>query len=148
MQQTQMDRWLRKKYVYVTQVYCNMLPHSLPDGVVVEETSQEAGGMYLYRLTPRTEKILDELTAHLEVENITYTSRVADQDGMSDKLLNNPNKSFTMQIAWLIFIIAILAIVFSGLPVHLWNTLSVEEEETDGKKKAQWIQVDSAEIPS
>ncbi len=148
MQQTTLDRWLRKKYVYVSQVYCNTLPHGLPYGVSVEETTEESGGKYLYRLTPENDKILDELTAHLEVANITYTSRIADNAGMGDKMLNDPNKSFTMQVAWLIFIIAILAIVFSGLPIHLWKTLSAEDDETDGKKKAHLISVESVQLPA
>ena len=147
MQQTQIDRWLRKKYVYISHVYCNTLPQGLPYGVTVEETTADCGGRYRYRLTPKNDKILDELTAHLEVANITYTSRIADHEGMGDKMLNDPNKSFTMQVAWLIFIIAILSIIFSGLPVHLWNTLSADEEETDGKK-AQLIQVESTELPA
>jgi len=82
----------------------------------------------------RTAHVLDELTAHLEVANITYTSRVDDAHGASSRLFNNPNKSFTMQVSWLIFIIAILAVIFSGLPVYLWKTLSVESEEDKGKK--------------
>ena len=134
MQQTSFDRWLRKKYVYSTHVYCNTLPHTVPEGVTVDETSEEMGGRYLYRFTARSEQQLNELTAHLEVANITYTSRVADASGARGKMFNNPNKSFTMQISWLIFIIAILAILFSGLPVHLWKTLSVESEEDKEKK--------------
>tara|TARA_R110002096_G_scaffold332415_1_gene526453 strand:+ start:1471 stop:1917 length:447 start_codon:yes stop_codon:yes gene_type:complete len=148
MQQTPLDRWLRKKYVYVSHVYCNTLPQGLPYGVTVEETTGESGSMYLYRLTPENDKILDELTAHLEVANITYTSRVSDNEGLGDKMLNDQNKSFTMQIAWLIFIVIILAVAFSGLPVHLWKTLSAAEEETDGKKKAHMTLVEPAEIPA
>ena len=124
MQQTSFDTYLRRKYVHVAQVYCNTLPRSLPHGINVEETTEESGTRYLYRLTAEDEKALTELTAHLEVENITYTSRIADNEGMQDKLFNDPNRSFTMQVAWIIFIIAILSIAFSGLPVHLWKTLS------------------------
>lgn len=148
MQQTSIDRFLRKKYVYVTYVYTNTLPRALPYGVTVDETTAEMGSMYLYRLTAVTDAQLNELTARLEVENITYTSRIADQKGVSDKMFNNSHRSFTMQIAWLIFIIAILAIIFSGLPVYLWKTLSVKEEPSDGNnKKASALVVERVEFP-
>ena len=141
MQQTTLDRFLRKKYVYVTYVYTNMLPRALPHGVPVDETTEEMGGMYLYRMTAFNDDQLNELAARLEVENITYTSRIADQEGMSDKMFNNANKSFTMQIAWLILIIAILAIIFSGLPVYLWKTLSEKDGAEDGKKGSALIPI-------
>ena len=147
MQQTNLDRFLRKKYVYVTYVYTNTLPKALPYGVTVDETTEEMGGIYLYRMTAVSDDQLNELTARLEVENITYTSRIADQEGMSDKMFNNSNRSFTMQIAWLIFIITILAVIFSGLPVYLWKTLSAKEEAEDGKKKALPPIVERVEFP-
>ena len=128
MQQTHLDNYLRKKYVYFTYVYCNTLPREIPDGVKLDETTEEMGGMYLYRFTCETDEQLTELTAHLEVANITYASRVSDHKGASNKAFNNPGKSFTMQIAWVIFVIAILAIIFSGAPVRMWKELSVVEE--------------------
>jgi len=146
MQQTNLDRLLRRKYVYVTHIYTNTLPHTVPTGVKVDETTSELGGMYLYRFTAKTDKQLNELTARLEVENITYTSRIADQPGIRDKLLNSEHQSFTIQMVWLFFIIAIVAVIFSGLPVYLWNTLSAEEptEEEAGEptesffEKIEW----------
>ena len=134
MQQTSLDTYLRRKYVQVALVYCNTLPRSLPRGITVEETTEESGTRYLYRLTAENENALNELTAHLEVENITYTSRIADTGGMKEKLFNDPNKSFTMQVAWIMLIITILAIAFSGLPVHLWKTLSEDPNPIEKKE--------------
>jgi len=145
MQQTAIDRWLRKKFVYVSQVYCNTLPHSLPPGVTLEETDEETGSRYLYRMTTENERALNELTAHLEVANITYTSRIAERESLPKKLFGNPHKSFTMQVAWLFLIITILAIAFSGLPVYLWKTLSAEEEP-DGEQ-SRMIATESAQFP-
>lgn len=132
MQKTGIDRWLQKKYIYVTQVYCNTLPHHIPSGVNLDETTEETGGRYLYRFTAYNDRSLNELTAHLEVENITYTSRIAEAGGMKAKLFNNPKKSFTMGVFWIIFIIAVLAVIFSGLPVRLWKELSVAEDPGAG----------------
>ena len=129
MQKTGLDRWLQKKYIYVTQVYCNTLPHHIPSGVDLDETTEETGGRYLYRFTTRNDRELNELTAHLEVENITYTSRIGKCGGFKAKLFNDPQKSFTMGVFWVIFIIIILAVIFSGLPVKLWNELSADDSE-------------------
>jgi len=72
--------------------------------------------------------MLTELATLLEAENITYTSRVEDRGGLPNKLFNNPNRSFTMQLAWLILIMVIVALSLSGLPVRLWKTLSADLE--------------------
>ena len=143
MQQTNLDRWLRKKYVYTTHVYCNTLPRALPDDVVVDETTEEAGGMYLYRLLVPNDAALNELTARLEVENITYTSRVADETAASGKFFNNPNKSFTMQLAWLIFVLIIVGIIASGIPTRLWLKYTADVDEI-GKKKAAIETIDTS----
>lgn len=143
MQQTNLDRWLRKKYVYSTNVYCNTLPRVVPDDVVVEETTDEAGGMYLYRLKAPTDAVLNELTARLEVENITYTSRVADETAATGKLFNNPHKSFTMQVAWLVFILVIVGFIASGIPTKLWNKYTATEEDPGKKKQARIEQLEN-----
>lgn len=130
MQQTKLDRALQRRFVQRTQVFCNTLPYSIPTGVQVDETTEESGGRYLYRLTAPNDAALNELTAHLEVANITYTARIKDQGGLSGKLFNNPNKSFTMRIAWVIFTIVVLSIIFSGLPVRIWNDLTADAEYT------------------
>ena len=130
MQQTKLDRALQRRFVQRTQVFCNTLPYSIPTGVQVDETTEESGGRYLYRLTAPNDAALNELTAHLEVANITYTARIKDQGGLSGKLFNNPNKSFTMLIAWFIFTIVVLSIILSGLPVRIWNDLTADAEYT------------------
>ncbi len=143
MQKTSLDRWLQKKYVYVTYVYCNSLPHHVPPGIKVDETTEECGGRYLYRFTVTNDRAMSELTAHLEVENITYASRVSELGGMRGKLLNDPNKSFTLQVFWLLFIIAIASIVLSGLPVKFWKYLSAEETD---EKKAEIVRFESSTL--
>lgn len=133
MQQTSIDRWLRKEFVYVCKVYCNTLPQHVPDGALLEEATEEAGGRYRYCFTVYNDRQMNELTANLEVANITYTSRVSEKGGTAGKLFNNPEKSFTLQVAWIVLILFIIAIAFSGLPVRLWTYLSAEEE-APGKK--------------
>ena len=91
------------------------------------------------------DRALNELTARLEVANISYTSRISDDEGLNSKLFNNPEKSFTMQVVSIILLIAVLAFIFSGMPVHLWKTLSVKPEEGTGVKQPTLLQrIDSA----
>jgi hypothetical protein len=134
MQKTALDRWLQKKYVQVYKVYCNTLPPQLPSGVVAEDAGEENAGRYRYCFTVNTDAKMSELAATLEVANVTYTSRIAEQDGLANKLFNNPEKSFTLQVAWMILLFVISMLIFSGLPEMLWSYLSAEEEEEDGSK--------------
>lgn len=129
MQQTTFDRYLRKKYVLYSQVYCNTLPREIPPNISVEETTKDTGGRYLYRLTTTDEVALVEVSKRLESENITYTSRVGEKSGLAARLFNDPFKSFTYRVAWIIFIIIILSIILSGLPVYIWKTYTVRPEE-------------------
>ena len=145
MQKTALDRWLQMKYVYVCKVYCNTLPPSIPEGAVLEETTHESGGRYLYCITLANDVQLNELTAILELGNITYTSRVSEKGGLVGRLFNNPGKSFTLQVAWLCFTVIVLSVIFSGLPVKLWTYLSADEKvvkkpvagKTESKAKEQ-----------
>jgi hypothetical protein len=79
---------------------------------------------------------MSELTAMLEVANITYTSRVSERSGTAGKLFNNPEKSFSLQIAWAALILIIITIAFSGLPVRIWTYLSAEEDAPPKKPAA------------
>ena len=128
MQKTGLDRYLQMKYVYVCKVYCNTLPPSVPEGAILEETTHESGGRYLYCFTVADDVQLNELTAVFELNNITYTSRISEKEGLVGKLFNNPGKSFTLQVAWLCFTVIVLTVIFSGLPVRLWTYLSAGEE--------------------
>jgi hypothetical protein len=108
----------------------------VPDGVKLEESADDSAGRYRYCFTVFNDKQMSELTAMLEVANITYTSRVSERTGTAGKLFNNPEKSFSLQVAWMLFILIIIAIAFSGLPVRLWNYLSAEEEAPAKKPAA------------
>ncbi len=140
MQQTTFDRWLRKKYVYYTQVYCNTLPRELPPKISVEETKKETGGRYLYRLTTTDDDALVAVSKSLESENITYTSRVAEKTGLAARLFNDPFNSFTYRVAWVIFILIIISIIASGLPVYIWKTYTQLPED---KEEARMEVIDS-----
>ena len=129
MQQTSFYRWLQRRFVHQTRFYCNTLPRSLPRGVLLDETDAEKGGRYLYRITARDEGVIGEITSALEAENITYTSRVSERAGIAARLFCNPNRSFTMIVLWISFVIVCLALIFSGLPGDAWQWLLSDEKK-------------------
>lgn len=129
MQQTSLDLWLRRKFVYINRVYCNTLPEQLPLGLRVEEAPEESGGRFLYKITTRSEDLLKELVTSLQSHNITYTSRVDDGDGWFVKYLNDPHRSFTFRVVWVLIIVSFVAFAVSGLPQYIWQKLTEEEVE-------------------
>ena len=129
MQQTSIDRWLRKKFLFVTSLYCNTLPDDLPKELAIDEAGEESGARYRYKLTTRNEEIVEDATECFRMQNITYTSRVSDREVWFSKYLNNRKKSITFQMIWIFFALAFAGVVYSGAPVKLWQALV--DEETD-----------------
>ena len=144
MQQTQFDRWLRKKFIYINRIYCNTLPPGLPHGLKIEEAPEESGGRYLYKLSTRSDRVLGEATCLLDAENITYTARVEDRKTIWNRLFNHPQKSFSFRVAWALVGVAGLVFSLSGLPQEIWARLTdevVEEELVNLPKKEEDIRV-------
>lgn len=137
MQQTKLDLWLRRKFVYINRVYCNTLPDLLPLGLQVEEAPEESGGRYLYKLTTRSERILKDLVQALELQNITYTSRVDDIHAWYTRFLNNPHKSFTFTMVWAMIGFTGFVFAISGAPQKIWAALMDEEEEVAEEAKPE-----------
>lgn len=127
MQQTAIDRWLRKKFIYITRVYCNTLPNDIPPGMLVEESPEESGGRFLYKLSTRSDKDLAEFVEAMSYQNITYTSRVEDRPVWYARYLNNPHKSVTYQMIWVAIGIVFLTVCVTGGPQKLWAYLTAEE---------------------
>ncbi len=129
MQQTSLDRWLRKKFLFVTAIYCNTLPDDLPKELSIEEAGEESGARFRYKLTTRKEEIIEDATECFRMQSITYTSRVSDREVWFSKYLNNRKKSITFQLIWALFALASAGLVYSGAPSKLWQALV--DEETD-----------------
>lgn len=144
MQQTSLDRWLRKKFIFIHRVYCNTLPRSLPFGIKIEDAPEESGGRYLYKLSTRSDRVLGEIANALEAENITFTSRVEDRSTPLNWLFNHPHKSFTFRMVWGLIALAGLLFSISGMPQKIWAMLIEEEtvvEEELVEKKEEDIRI-------
>ena len=128
MQQTRLDRWLIKKFVHINRVYCNTLPEDIPWGVKVEEAPVESGGRFLYKLTTRSEKLLNQVADEMQMQNITYTSRVEERKVWYGKFINNPHKSFTFRMIWTSIGVFAFLFAVSGLPGMILDHLLADEE--------------------
>jgi hypothetical protein len=137
MQQTALDQWLRKKFIFINRVYCNTLPQSLPFGLTVEEAPEESGGRYLYKLSTRSERVLEDISQQLEDENIIFTSRVEDRDTPFNWLFNHPHKSFTYRAMWTLIAIGGAIFSLSGMPQKVWAMLTEEEVEEELVEKRE-----------
>lgn len=129
MQQTNIDRWLRKKFLFITSMYTNTLPDELPSGLDITEAGEETGARYRYKLTTRNEQVIEEAAECFRMQNITYTSRVSDRKVWFSKCLTNRQKSVTFQGIWLLITIGVVAFILSGIPVMVWQSLVAEEVE-------------------
>ena len=131
MQQTSFDQWLRRKFLFVTQIYCNTLPEGLPEELSVEEADEESGGRYHYTMKTRDDELVADTVECFRMQNITYTSRVYDRDVWFAKYLNNRTKSMTFRIVWLSMFLAFVGFVFSGAPMAIVHYVMDEEEEVE-----------------
>ena len=131
MQQTSLDRFLRKKLVYITRIYCNTLPKKVPFGVNVETAPEESGGRYQYKLSTRSEAMVTTISERLGQENITYTTRIEDRNVWFAKYFNHPQKSFTYRMTWLGIFVMMGILTACGMPMKLWNHLTADEKSED-----------------
>ncbi len=129
MQQTPFDQWLRRKFLYVTQIYCNTLPEGLPSELPIEEAGEESGGRFRYTMTTRDEEIVAETVECFRMQTITYTSRVYDRDVWFAKYLNSRQKSMTFRVVWLLICLTFVGFIVSGLPIRIYDYLVSDEEE-------------------
>lgn len=141
MQQTAFDRWLRKKFIYITRIYCNTLPSEIPPGLRVEEAPEESGGRYLYKISSSSERLVNRVADAMRMENITYTSRVEDKQAWYSRWLNDPRKSFTYRLAWMGVGLAGLAFSVLGGPQKLWSIINEEEPEEVAKAAPAEVKV-------
>jgi hypothetical protein len=131
MQQTSFDQWLRRKFLFVTQIYCNTLPEDLPEELAVEEADEESGGRYRYTMSTRDELLVADAVECFRMQNVTYTTRVHDRDVWFAKYLNSRTKSMTFRIVWLCMFLALVGFVFSGAPLAIYHYVMDDEEDVE-----------------
>lgn len=101
MQQTALDHFLRKKFVYRYEISCNRIPPSLPDGVALTPGVDNDHGKWGYLLECRDEDAYHDAIALLRSNRILFFPTIAERGGVIGHVLNPPSySSFTWNSVW------------------------------------------------
>ena len=95
MQLTQIDRWLRERFIYQTHVYTMRLPESgLSGQVTVEELEESPSRRYRYRLIVNAKRDLESLLTALRSGNQMFVTRIVETDPWYRPIIAPRGKSF------------------------------------------------------
>ena len=101
MQLTQIDRWLRERFIYQTHVYTMRLPESgLSRQVTIEELEETPGRRYRYRLVVNAKRDLESLLTALRSGNQMFVTRVVETDPWYRPIIAPRGKSFFFRTFW------------------------------------------------
>jgi len=101
MQLTQIDRWLRERFIYQTHVYTMRLPESgLSERVAIEELEESAGRRYRYRLIVNAKRDLESLLTALRSGNQMFVTRIVERDPWYRPIIAPRGKSFFFRTFW------------------------------------------------
>ena len=101
MQLTQIDRWLRERFIYQTHVYTMRLPESgLSKLVAIEELEESAGRRYRYRLIVNAKRDLESLLTALRSGNQMFVTRIVERDPWYRPIIAPRGKSFFFRTFW------------------------------------------------
>jgi hypothetical protein len=116
MQLTQMDRWLREKFIYRTHIYTMRLPETgVPSQVLVEELEDTPSRRYRYRLIVNAKRDVESLLAALREGNQMFATRVVETNPWYKPIIAPKGKSFIFRVFWWgIAVVAVLAVLILG----------------------------------
>ncbi|MCF7676148.1 MAG: hypothetical protein K9M97_12440 [Akkermansiaceae bacterium] len=102
MQLTRFDRWLRKRFVYETQVQTLRRPESIPDGVRIKELPEVAGKRFRFLFTIHNDQLSERFIHQLKEENLMFSTTVVDRQGWYVRWVAPAERSLTWFIIWII----------------------------------------------
>ena len=119
MQLTQIDRWLRERFIYRTHIYTMRLPETgVPSQVLVEELEQTPTRKYRYRLIVNAKRDVENLLAMLREGNQMLATRVVETNPWYKPIIAPKNKSFFFRVFWWgIALVSVLTVLILGYVV-------------------------------
>ena len=128
MQLTQIDRWLRERFIYQTHVYTMRLPESgLSNRVAIEELEESAGRRYRYRLIVNAKRDLESLLTALRSGNQMFVTRIVERDPWYRPIIAPRGKSFFFRTFWWSAVAGLVVIALGvGYQVNSDAELKVE----------------------
>ncbi len=119
MQLTQIDRWLRERFIYRTHIYTMRLPEQgVPSQVLIEELEHSPTRRYRYRLIVNAKRDVEALLNILREGNQMFATRVVETNPWYKPLIAPKGKSFFFRVFWWGFAaVAVMSLVFLAFQV-------------------------------
>lgn len=118
MQQTLVDHYLKKRFVYQYEIFCNRLPPCLPAGVCFNSGQDSDHGKWGHLLSCENEDAYQNSIALLRSNRILFFPTIGEREGFVGHMLNPeaPHLSFTWNSLWGCFRLSATAIFGGVLP--------------------------------
>ena len=128
MQLTQIDRWLRERFIYETHVYTMRLPESgLSNQITIEELEASPSRRYRYRLIVNAKRDLESLLQALRSGNQMFATRIVETDPWYRPIIAPKGKSFFFRTFWW-FVFAGLITVVLGMGYRISSDDELKDE--------------------
>jgi len=125
MQQTRLDRWLRRHFSMETHIFTYVLPPNIPRRAKIHNIEATARSRYRHKIVVRNPKDIDNLLATIKQENQTFTTQVIARTGFLARLFNHPaGKSFTYRVFWTVILFVSVGSAVWFIPwTRIWSAL-------------------------
>jgi hypothetical protein len=102
MQQTSLDHFLKKRFVFQYEISCNRIPPTLPKGVTLSTGKDSDHGKWGHLLTCEDEDAYQSLIALLRSQRILFFPTIIEREGLIGHVLNPEGvyQSFTWNSFW------------------------------------------------
>lgn len=102
MQQTSLDHFLKKRFVYQYEISCNRIPPHLPKGVTLKTGRDSDHGKWGHLLVCDNEDAYQSSIALLRSQRILFFPTINEREGIVGHVFNpvGQNQSFTWNSFW------------------------------------------------
>lgn len=102
MQQTSLDHFLKKRFVFQYKISCNRIPPSLPKGVTLTTGKDSDHGKWGHLLACESEDAYQSSIALLRSHRILFFPTIIEREGIIGHVLNpvGIHQSFTWNSFW------------------------------------------------
>jgi len=102
MQQTSVDHYLKKRFVYRYEIFCNRIPAELPPNVLLTTGEDSNHGKWGHLLICADEDAYQNSIALLRSNRILFFPTISEREGVIGHILNPapPHLSFTWNSFW------------------------------------------------
>lgn len=114
MQLTRIDRWLKDKFVYQTQILTLSVCEDVPKGVKQIELPEKPGRRFKYLYTTRSSSAAEKLLTGLKEKNQMFNTKIVDREAWWVEFIAPEGRSPT----W--YVVSVFAFMGALTPVVIW----------------------------